>query len=75
MNEQYFFKLQPSEATIASMASRIFSSYVAAGKVTVQTEKAMLDKSIELAILMARKVDMLVDSDEERSEEAEGLAM
>ena len=75
MKEQNFFRLQASETSIAAMASRIFSSYIVAGKITDQNETEMVDKSISLAIDMARKVENLIDSDSERSEETNGMVM
>jgi len=75
MKEVNFFRLQPSEATIASIAARIYSSYVIAGKITEQNESDMVDKSVALAIVLARKVENLVDSDSERSEETDGMVV
>jgi len=75
MNEQVYFRLQPSEATIATIAARIFSSYIVAGKVSDQNENDMVDRSIALAIKLAKKVEDLVESDSERSEEAGGLVV
>jgi len=68
MKEQDYFRLQSSETTIALVAAQILSSYISAGKVTDQNESNMLDKSISLAISLARKVEDLVESDSEKKE-------
>lgn len=68
MKEQFYFKLQPSESTIASIAAQLLSAYISAGKVNDQNENELVDKSISLAISLARKVEDLVDSDSEKEE-------
>jgi len=74
LREPDYFSLQPTEAAIAHMASRIFSSFIAAGKVTEQNENELMDRSIALAMSMARKVDNLIDSDSESGEEKGDMA-
>ena len=65
MQEQSYQSLQWSESIILSAASRIFSAYITAGKVTADNEEQMMLKAIKTAIRMADKTDAMVKSDEE----------
>lgn len=60
-----FVNLQASEAAVLSAAAQIFAGYIAAGRVSEQTEAALVEKSIELAIRMAQRVDIRIQSAEE----------
>lgn len=57
--------LQGSEAVVAHAASRIFSAYIAAGKVDDQNQEAMMGKAVELAVELARVTDKQVLDDSE----------
>ncbi len=65
MPEKTFVRLQQSEGIVAGIASRLLAAYVAAGQVTPTTEDAMIDRSLSLAVRLARKVDLLIESDDE----------
>lgn len=60
-----FVNLQSSEAAVLAAAAQIFSGYVSAGRVDEKTESALMEKSIELAIKMAQRVDIRIQSAEE----------
>ncbi len=57
--------LQESETVVAHAASRIFSAYIASGKVNEQNEDEMMEQAINLAIKMAHRTDALVMDDAE----------
>jgi len=63
--ERKLLHLHESETVVVHAASRIFSAYITAGKVDGQNEAEMLEKSIEIALEMARKTDTLVMDDAE----------
>ena len=65
MQQQSYQSLQWSESIILSAASRIFSAYITAGKVTADNEDQMMLKAIQTAINMSDKVDAMVKSDDE----------
>lgn len=60
-----FVNLQQSEAEVYAAASRIFSAFVNSKEVSPQNEAAMIERSIDLAIKMAQRVDIRVQSAEE----------
>lgn len=60
-----FVNLQPSEAAVLAAAAQIFSGYIAAREVNEKTEAALLERSVELAIRMAQRVDIRVQAAEE----------
>lgn len=60
-----YLKLQPSESAVLAAASRIYSAYIACGKVTEGDEKKWIDKSIREAIDLANSTDATVISDGE----------
>ena len=67
MDEQDFFRLQHSETSIALMAAQILSAFISSGKITGQTEEALVDKSLSLAISIARKAEDWIESDSEKT--------
>ena len=60
-----FVNLQHSESQVYAAASRIFAGMVASNAVTAQNEAAQIEKSIDLALRMAQRVDTRVQSAEE----------
>jgi len=65
MSENVYLKLRPSEAQVLQVASRIFAAYMVSNKVNAENEQQLIDKSLELAIAMAKKIDEMVISDDE----------
>ncbi len=65
MAAKAYLSLQESERAVLHAASRIFAAYVANSSVTADNEKAALDKSLALAIALAKRTDEAVQSDEE----------
>ena len=63
--KSFYANLQPSEMAIFSAAANIFSSYIAAGKVSLENEAAMIKKSIEVSLKIANTVEKVVQSDDE----------
>jgi intergrase/recombinase len=57
--------LQQSEAEVYAAASRIFSAFVNSQQVSPQNEAAMIERSIDIAIKLAQRVDIRVQSAEE----------
>jgi hypothetical protein len=57
--------LQPSEAALLGAAARIFSAYLVSGHVTGGNESEMMDRSVSEALKMARRIDEMVQSDNE----------
>jgi len=60
-----FVNLQSSEAAVLAAAAQIFAGYISAGSVNEKTEAALMERSIELAIRMAQRVDIRIQSAEE----------
>jgi hypothetical protein len=60
-----YLKMQPSEQAVLHAASRIFAAFIASGQVHAGNEKAWMDKSLDLAVKLARKTDRSVLSDGE----------
>ena len=57
--------LQPSEIAVLGAAAQIFSGYVVSGHVTGGNESHMMDRSISEALLMAKRIEEMVQSDNE----------
>lgn len=68
MTEKTYLKLQYSENSVANMASRILSAYIATGKLTETNEEELITKATLLAIKLAQKADKFIDSDDESTE-------
>jgi len=60
-----YLKLDPSETAVLHVASRIYSGHLAARAAGVNTEELMKASILE-AIKMARLVEALVQSDQEK---------
>ncbi len=67
MLEQTRLNLAHSEATVVDAASRIFAAYQASNRVDDSNEDEMVERSIKLAIKMAKRVDSLVKAEGEMS--------
>lgn len=65
MPEETYLSLQPSESTIASMASRIFAAYVQKGEVDDANVDHYVKKSTHLALKIANYTDSACKSDGE----------
>lgn len=62
--------LQPSKRTVTLAAAQIYAGYVAAGCVTSEeVAAAWIDRSIREAVVIARKVERCVQSDDELPDE------
>lgn len=68
MTEQTFLRLQPSEAVVCHMASRLLAAQLAAGAVNADNESAVLERCAQLALSLARRIDRAVESDDESGE-------
>lgn len=69
MAEETFLQLQHSEGIVSQMAARIFAAYIASGQTQASNTEEFLDKSVALAVRLARKVDQALESDDEAREE------
>ena len=67
MNQQVHLKLFESEQQVLRAACDIYSGYVNAGMVDLGTDKEaeLMERAIQTAISMAKRVDSLVQSDSE----------
>jgi len=68
MAEEKYFRLQHSEGVVAEMASRLLAAYISASQVNQSNEEAMIEKSLSLAIRLAKKADRAIESDDETAE-------
>jgi len=57
--------LQPSETALLGAAAQIFSAYIVSGHVTGGNESEMMDRSLAEALKMARRLEEMVQSDNE----------
>jgi hypothetical protein len=67
MGQQVHMKLHDSERAVLRAACEIYAGYVSAGMVQLgaENEAEMMERSIQTAISMARRVDKLIQSDSE----------
>jgi hypothetical protein len=65
MPEETYLSLQPSESTIASMASRIFAAYVQKGEVDDANIDHYVKKATDIALRIANYTDSVCKSDGE----------
>lgn len=67
MSQQVHLKLYESERAVLRAACDIYGSYVSAGMVELgsEQEKELIERAIKTAIVMARRVDRLIQSDSE----------
>ncbi len=62
--------LQPSKRTVTLAAAQIYAAYVAAGWVQKEEHpNHWIERSVQEAIVMARQVDLSVQSDDELPDE------
>ena len=57
--------LQSSEIALLGAAAQIFSAYVVSGHVTGGNESDMMDRSVSEALQMARRIEEMVQGDNE----------
>jgi len=65
MTEKISVRLSGSESTVAEMASRILAARIAKGEATEDNMEAVIERSIRIAIALAKKTDALVRSEVE----------
>lgn len=67
MSQQVRLKLYDSERAVFQAACDVYTGYMAAGLVQIgeTSEKEMMERAIQTAISMARRVDGLIQSDSE----------
>lgn len=65
MAKEEFMHLQHSESVIARMAATIFSGLIQKQELGTANEDALVEKSVAIAIKLAKRTDELVKSDEE----------
>ena len=63
-NEEYL-SLQHSESVVAQMAATIFASLIARDTSYASNEDELIEKSVALAIKLAKRADTMIKSDEE----------
>lgn len=68
MIEETFLRLQHSEGIVCAMASRLLAAHIASGRLTDDNAEELIDRSITMAIQIARKADRAIESDNESSE-------
>jgi len=62
---QASLELQNSEAVAVNAASRIFAAYIAAGHVTPENQRELIEYAVRAATEIAVRVDRFVQSDDE----------
>ncbi len=65
MANEELLHLQHSESVVASMSATIFSGLIQTVELSTVNEDALVDRSIAIAIKLARRAEKLVKSDEE----------
>ena len=65
MKKRPNLKLEVSEGIVVQVAGQIYAAYIAAGRVTEETEKEWMDRSIHEALRIAQTVDEALQSDSE----------
>jgi hypothetical protein len=65
MGKKQYLKLEVSEGIVVQVAGQIYSAYIAAGRVTEDSEKEWMNRSVREALRIARVVDDTVQSDGE----------
>ncbi|PTU32682.1 hypothetical protein [Stenotrophobium rhamnosiphilum] len=65
MAKEEFMHLQHSESVVAQMAATIFSGLIQKQELGAANEDALVEKSVAIAIKLAKRTDELVKSDEE----------
>ncbi len=65
MEKEEYMSMQHSESVVAQMAATIFSSLIARDTSYASNEDELIEKSVALAIKLAKRTDNLIKSDEE----------
>ena len=65
MEKEEYLSLQHSESVVAQMAATIFSSLIARDTSYASNEDELIEKSVALAIKLAKRADTVIKSDEE----------
>lgn len=68
MSQTAFLRLQHSESIVCTMASQLLSAYITSGQLTPENEEQLLNHSAVLAIKLARRIDRVMESDDENSD-------
>ncbi|MBA4147166.1 MAG: hypothetical protein H0X66_03560 [Verrucomicrobia bacterium] len=63
--KKHHIKLASSERALLDASAQIFSAFIEAGQYHEAQEKELAERSIQLAILLAQRIDQLVVADEE----------
>ena len=65
MEKEEYLSMQHSESVVARMAATIFSSLIARDTSYASNEDELIEKSVALAIKLAKRADTMIKSDEE----------
>ena len=65
MEKEEYLSLQHSESVVAQMAATIFASLIARDTSYASNEDELIEKSVALAIKLAKRADTMIKSDEE----------
>jgi hypothetical protein len=65
MGKKQYLKLEVSEGIVVQVADQVYSADIAAGRVTEDSEKEWMNRSVREASRIARVVDETVQSDGE----------
>jgi len=68
MVQETFLRLQHSEGIVCQMASSLLAAYISSGKLTSENEDELIDRTLTMAIKLARKADRAIESDNENSD-------
>ncbi|MBK8792575.1 MAG: hypothetical protein IPN59_05360 [Holophaga sp.] len=69
MVEETFLRLQHSESVVCEMASTLLAAYISSGQLTVENEDALIERTLTMAIKLARSADRAIESDNENNDE------
>ena len=65
MKKPAYLSLQHSESVIVAAAAHIFAAYISSSRVAEGEEEAWMQRSIDEAIWIAKKMDDQIQSDDE----------
>lgn len=68
MPEETYLNLHPSEGVACQMASRILAAFISSGQLSQANEDELVERSAQLAIKLAIKIDRMVESDNEKDD-------
>ncbi|MEO5804563.1 MAG: hypothetical protein ABIR24_13635 [Verrucomicrobiota bacterium] len=63
--KKHYLKLAPTEQALLAASATIFSAFLAAGQSQPGQEKDLAEKSVDLAITIAERIDQIVSADDE----------